>query len=146
VAGASDKVRVGAALADRHGLRGSGVSGLVVTRFETLFENPGSSRLRSSLAQTGSNAVPCLLVHHISVHATEGVAAPQLRPTWFTRRHAGSKRSETVEPLAADRITAVPKSSALCHVWTRASATRCVSRSLETQSIDAPTRASRNRR
>ncbi len=32
----------------------------------------------------------------------------------------------------------------LCQYRPRASATRCVSRSLETQSIDAPTRASRN--
>ena len=40
-------------------------------------------------------------------------------PTFLTRRahevHAGSKLSEFVEPLEADRIAAVPKSSALCH-------------------------------
>src|SRR6185295_5646793 len=73
----------------------------------------GKLTVAFELGPDGFERGAVLLVHHISVHATEGVSPHRsFVRRGSTRRHAGSKRSESAEPLAADRITAVPKSSA----------------------------------
>jgi hypothetical protein len=91
VAGAGDEVRVATALADCGGVGGSGIRGLVVTRFEALLDDrqqqiaPLGAFARVTLQQTLRTGKPAGRAAHLATHeqakaepecATDGAKAP----------------------------------------------------------------------